>query len=255
VGALSGRTAVVTGAASGIGRAIATDLVSQGARAVVADLDEREGAALAAELGGLFQRTDVSSREDCRALVDRAVRESGSVDILVNNAGLQHVAPIEEFPEDKWEYMVRVMLVGAFYLTRYAIPHMYAKGWGRVINVSSVHGLVASPYKSAYVAAKHGLNGLTKAVALEAAEKGVTVNAICPSYVRTPLVEKQIADQAKAHGISEDAVIRDIMLAPAALKRLLEPTEVAAYATFLCSDAAAGITGSLQVIDCGWTAR
>ena len=253
--ALDGKVAVVTGGASGIGRAIATDLAAKGARVVVADLDEREGAALAGTIGGLFRRADVSSRDDCRALVESAVREYGSVDILVNNAGLQHVAPIEEFPEEKWEYIVRVMLVGAISLTKYAIPHMYAKGWGLVINISSVHGLVASPYKSAYVAAKHGLNGLTKAIALEAAEKGVTVNAICPSYVRTPLVEKQIADQARVHGISEDAVIRDIMLAPAALKRLLEPSEIAAYATFLCTDAAAGITGSLQVIDCGWTAR
>lgn len=255
VSTLLGKTAVVTGGASGIGRAIASDFAANGVRVVVADLDEAEGTAFASSIGGKFRRTDVSSREDCRTLVEFAVREYGVIDILVNNAGLQHVAPIEDFPEEKWEYIVRVMLVGAFYLTKYAIPHMYAKGWGRVINVSSVHGLVASPFKSAYVAAKHGLNGLTKAVALEAAEKGVTVNAICPSYVRTPLVEKQISDQAKAHGISEDAVIRDIMLAPAALKRLLEPSEVAAYATFLCSDAAAGITGSLQVIDCGWTAR
>jgi 3-hydroxybutyrate dehydrogenase len=246
---------MVTGGASGIGRAIAMDLAAQGAHVVVADLDDREGKALASSIKGMFVRTDVSSADDCRALVDKTVREYGGIDILVNNAGLQHVAPIEDFPEEKWEYIVRVMLVGAFYLTKYALPHMYAKGWGRVINVSSVHGLVASPYKSAYVAAKHGLNGLTKSIALEAAEKGVTVNAICPSYVRTPLVEKQIADQARVHGISEDAVIRDIMLAPAALKRLLEPSEVAAYATFLCSDAAAGITGSLQVIDCGWTAR
>jgi len=255
VSALDRKVAVVTGGASGIGRAIAADLAAQGAQVVVADLDEREGNAFASNIGGMFQRTDVSSRDDCRTLVESTVREYGAVDILVNNAGLQHVAPIEEFPEEKWDYIVRVMLVGAFYLTKYAIPHMYAKGWGRVINVSSVHGLVASPYKSAYVAAKHGLNGLTKAIALEAAEKGVTVNAICPSYVRTPLVEKQIADQARVQGISEDAVIRDIMLAPAALKRLLEPSEVAAYATFLCSDSAAGITGSLQVIDCGWTAR
>jgi 3-hydroxybutyrate dehydrogenase len=252
---IEGKVAVITGGASGIGRAIGTGLAAQGARIVVADLDEREGKTLASSINGRFQRTDVSSRDDCRTLVESTVREHGGVDILVNNAGLQHVAPIEEFPEDKWDYIVRVMLVGAFYLTKYAIPHMYAKGWGRVINISSVHGLVASPYKSAYVAAKHGLNGLTKAIALEAAEKGVTVNAICPSYVRTPLVEKQIADQARVHGISEDAVIRDIMLAPAALKRLLEPSEVAAYATFLCTDAAAGITGSLQVIDCGWTAR
>jgi len=255
VGTLSRKTAIVTGAAGGIGRAIASDLAAQGARVVVADLDDGEGTEVASSIDGTFQRTDVSSRDDCRRLVESAVREYGSIDILVNNAGLQHVAPIEDFPEEQWEYIVRVMLVGAFYLTKYAIPHMYAKGWGRVINISSVHGLVASPYKSAYVAAKHGLNGLTKAIALEAAEKGVTVNAICPSYVRTPLVEKQIADQARVHGISEDDVIRDIMLAPAAMKRLLEPSEVAAYATFLCSDAAAGITGSLQVIDCGWTAR
>jgi 3-hydroxybutyrate dehydrogenase len=255
VGNLSGKSAVVTGAASGIGRAIATDLAERGARVLVADLDSTAGDALARAIGGGFHRVDVSSRDDCRALVDRAVRELGGVDILVNNAGLQHIAPIEDFPEDKWEYLVRVMLVGAFYLTKYSIPHMYAKGWGRVINISSVHGLVASPYKSAYVAAKHGLNGLTKAIALEAAEKGVTVNAVCPSYVRTPLVEKQIADQAKAHGISEDAVVHEIMLAPAALKRLLDPTEVAAYVSFLCSDKAGGITGSLQVIDCGWTAR
>jgi 3-hydroxybutyrate dehydrogenase len=255
VSTLLGKTAVVTGGASGIGRAIASDFAANGARVVVADLDEAEGTAFASSIDGKFCRTDVSSRDDCRTLVEFAARELGGIDILVNNAGLQHVAAIEDFPEEKWEYIVRVMLVGAFYLTKYAVPHMYARGWGRVINVSSVHGLVASPYKSAYVAAKHGLNGLTKTVALEAAEKGVTVNAICPSYVRTPLVEKQIADQAKAHGISEDAVIRDIMLAPAALKRLLEPSEVAAYATFLCSEAAAGITGSLQVIDCGWTAR
>jgi 3-hydroxybutyrate dehydrogenase len=255
VGTFSGRTAVVTGAASGIGRAIAADLAAGGARVVVADLDGDAGLALASEVGGIFQKTDVSSRDDCRALIDRATGEFGGIDILVNNAGLQHVAAIEEFPEEKWEYLIRVMLVGAFYLTKYAIPHMYAKGWGRVINVSSVHGLVASPYKSAYVAAKHGLNGLTKAVALEAAEKGVTVNAICPSYVRTPLVEKQIADQARVHGMSEDAVVRDVMLAPAAIKRLLDPSEVAAYVSFLCSDKAGGITGSLQVIDCGWTAR
>jgi 3-hydroxybutyrate dehydrogenase len=253
---LARKSAIVTGAASGIGRAIAEDLSAQGACVVLADLDEAEGTRVASRLrGAVFQRADVSRREDCRALVDRAVSQFGGVDILVNNAGLQHVAPIEEFPEERWEYIVRVMLVGAFYLTKYAIPHMYAKGWGRVVNVSSLHGLVASPYKSAYISAKHGLNGLTKTVALEAAEKGVTVNAVCPSYVRTPLVEKQIADQAKAHGISEEEVVTKIMLAPAAIKRLLEPSEVAAYVTFLCSDAASGITGSMQVIDCGWTAR
>jgi 3-hydroxybutyrate dehydrogenase len=252
---LSQRTAIVTGAASGIGRAIAEDLAAHGARVMLADLAPDGDKVAGGIPGSRFQHADVSSRDDCRKLVDAAMSEWGRIDILVNNAGLQHVAPIEEFPEDRWEYIVRVMLVGAFYLTKYAIPHMYERQWGRVVNVSSLHGLVASPFKSAYISAKHGLNGLTKTVALEAAEKGVTVNAICPSYVRTPLVEKQIAHQARAHGIPEEQVVREIMLAPAAIKRLLEPSEVAAYATFLCSDAAAGITGATQVIDCGWTAR
>jgi 3-hydroxybutyrate dehydrogenase len=253
---MKGRAAIVTGAASGIGRAIATDLAAAGARVLFADVDVREGEQIAAEFPtGAFQRADVASRSDCDALVARAARDFGGVDVLVNNAGLQHVAPVEEFPVDTWERLVRIMLFGAFYLTRAALPHMYAQGWGRIVNIASVHGLVASPYKSAYIAAKHGLVGFTKTVALEAAERGVTVNAVCPSYVRTPLVEKQIADQARVHGISEDAVVRDIMLAPAALKRLLEPSEVAAYVRFLCSDEASGITGATQVIDAGWTAR
>ena len=251
----SGRRAIVTGAASGIGRAIAEDLAVQGARVLVTDINADDGERVAASIKGVFVKADMSSREDCDAVVARAVREWQGVDILVNNAGLQHVAPVEEFPVERWEHIVKTMLFGAFYLTRAALPQMYKKGWGRIVNIASVHGLVASPYKSAYVAAKHGLVGFTKAVALEAAEKGVTVNAVCPSYVRTPLVERQIADQAKVHGISEDAVIRDIMLAPAALKRLLEPSEVAAYVRFLCSDEASGITGATQVIDAGWTAR
>ena len=253
---MNGRAAIVTGAASGIGRAIATDLAAQGTRVLFADLNVAEGERVAADFPtGSFQRADIAKQADCEALVARAVREFGGVDILVNNAGLQHVAPVEEFPVETWERLVHIMLFGAFYLTRAVLPHMYPKKWGRIVNIASVHGLVASPYKSAYVAAKHGLVGFTKAVALEAAEKGVTVNAVCPSYVRTPLVEKQIADQAKVHGISEDAVIRDIMLAPAALKRLLEPSEIAAYVRFLCSDDASGITGATQVIDAGWTAR
>lgn len=252
----AGRRAVVTGASSGIGRAIAEDLAGCGARVLLADLNEAAGAAVAGALpGAAFQRADIAVRADCAALVERVVAEWGGIDILVNNAGLQHVAPVEEFPEDRWEQLIRIMLIGPFLLTRYAIPHMYAQGWGRIVNVSSLHGLVASPFKSAYVAAKHGLNGLTKSVALEAGGRGVTVNAICPSYVRTPLVERQIADQAKAHGMSPEDVVTKIMLEPAAIKRLLEPSEVAAYVRFLCSDDAAGITGATQVIDCGWTAR
>jgi 3-hydroxybutyrate dehydrogenase len=252
---LDGRRAIVTGAASGIGRAVAEDLAAQGARVLVTDINGDDGERVASSIKGLFERADMSDRRECDAVVARAVREWQGVDILVNNAGLQHVAPVEEFPVDRWEHIVKTMLFGAFYLTRAALPHMYSNGWGRIVNIASVHGLVASPYKSAYVSAKHGLLGFTKTVALEAAEKGVTVNAVCPSYVRTPLVEKQIADQAKVHGISEDAVIRDIMLAPAAIKRLLEPSEVAAYVRFLCSDDASAITGAVQVIDAGWTAR
>ncbi|HEY8648838.1 MAG TPA: 3-hydroxybutyrate dehydrogenase [Candidatus Limnocylindria bacterium] len=251
-----GKRALVTGAASGIGRAIADDLAARGARVLLADRDEMAGAAAAAALpGALFARADIASRADCAAVVERIVAEWGGVDILVNNAGLQHVSPVEDFPEDRWEHLIRVMLIGPFLLTRYAIPHMYAQGWGRIVNVSSLHGLVASPFKSAYISAKHGLNGLTKTVALEAGGRGVTVNAICPSYVRTALVEQQIADQAAAHGMSAEDVITKIMLEPAAIKRLLEPREVAAYVSFLCSDDAAGITGATQVIDCGWTAR
>jgi 3-hydroxybutyrate dehydrogenase len=256
MGELSEKCAVVTGGANGIGLAIAESLSAQGVRVLLADIDEQKGQAVALSLhGALFQRADMASREDCRALIARAEKEWGRLDILVNNAGLQHVSPVEEFPEDRWEYLLRVMLIGPFLLTKYALPLMYARGWGRIINMSSLHGLVASPYKSAYISAKHGLMGLTKTTALEAAEKGVTVNAVCPAYVRTPLVEKQIADQARVHGISEADVIEKIMLAPAAIKRLLEPGEVAAYVMFLCSEAARGITGSAQVIDGGWTAR
>ena len=253
---LAGKAALVTGAASGIGRAIAQDLSDHGACVLLADLSAEQGQAFATSLpGALFQRADVTSRDDCRALVQRAEREWGGVDILVNNAGVQHVAPVEEFPEDRWEQLISILLIAPFLLTKYAVPHMYARGWGRIINIASIHGLVASPYKSAYISAKHGLLGLTKTVALEAGDKGVTCNAICPSYVRTPMVDRQIDDLARENHISREEVVKEIMLAPAARKRLLEPEDVAAFATFLCSEAAAGITGSAQTIDCGWTAR
>ena len=182
MGTMNEKCALVTGAASGIGQAVAEGLGAQGVRVLVSDLDEKGARAVAERIpGAIAQRADVSSREDCRALVARAEQEWGRLDILVNNAGLQHVSPVEDFPEDKWEQLIRIMLVGPFLLTKYALPHMYARKWGRILNISSLHGVVASPYKSAYVSAKHGLMGLTKTVALEAADKGVTVNALCPS--------------------------------------------------------------------------
>ena len=176
--------------------------------------------------------------------------------VFALHVGIERVGRyLQVFYEDRWEQLIRIMLIAPFLLTKYALPSMYRRGWGRIVNIASIHGLVASPYKSAYISAKHGLIGLTKTVAVEAGDRGVTCNAICPSYVRTPLVEHQIDDLAATNNLSSEQVIGEIMLAPAAIKRLLEPSEVAAYATFLCSESAAGITGSAQTIDCGWTAR
>lgn len=254
--ALDGRVALVTGGASGIGRAIAQELAARGARVAVVDLDGSAAVAVAAELdGGLGLRCDVSDPLASQAVVDEVRRQLGAVDILVNDAGLQHVSPIESFPVDRWRYLIEVMLIAPFVLTRAVLPDMYARRWGRIINLGSVHSLVASPNKSAYVAAKHGLLGLTRATALEAGPYGVTVNAICPAFVRTPLVERQLADLAATEEIAEADVIDRIMLAPAAIRRLVEPVEVARYAAFLCSEDAASITGGAQVIDGGWTAR
>jgi 3-hydroxybutyrate dehydrogenase len=252
--ALTGRTAVVTGAASGLGRAIAERLAADGARVVISDISE-SGAAVAATIGATFVRHDAASRADCRRLIDETLRLCGKVDILVNNAGFQHVAPIEEFPEDTWNNMIAVMLTAPFLLTRYAWPSMKAQRWGRVINICSVHGLVASPFKSAYVAAKHGLVGLTRTAALEGGPYGITVNAICPAYVRTPLVDNQIADQARTSGIKPKEVIEKVMLAPAAVKRLIEPAEVADFAAFLCGPTGEVFTGAALAMDLGWTAR
>jgi 3-hydroxybutyrate dehydrogenase len=220
---LDGRSALVTGAASGIGEACARGLAAAGAKVTVLDVD-REGAERVA-------------------------------DVLVNNAGFQHVAPVEEFPPERFAAMVAVMLEAPFRLARAVLPGMYRRGWGRVINVSSVHGLRASPYKSAYVAAKHGLEGLSKVIALEGGPRGVTSNCICPAYVRTPLVEGQIADQARIHGISEAEVVQRVMLTEPAIKRLIEPEEVAEVALFLCSPAASFVNGASLALDGGWTAR
>ena len=196
-----------------------------------------------------FEKSDVS------ALVDAAVEKFGRLDILINNAGLQHVAPIHEFEEDQWDRLIGVMLTGTFLSTKYALPHMIARKQGRIINISSVLGQVGVEYKAAYVVAKHGILGFTKVVALEGAAHNITAVAVCPSYVRTPLMESQIATQARSHGIPEDEVVEKIMLEPAALKRLLEPREVAELIVFLTSDAAQAITGSAVNIDCGWISR
>ncbi len=253
---LDGRVALVTGGASGIGRAIARELASRGARVAVVDLDGEAATAVAAELaGGLALRCDVADPAACEAAVARVGDELGPVDILVNDAGLQHVSPIATFPIERWRYLIDVMLVAPFVLTRAVLPGMTARGWGRIINMGSIHSLVASPNKSAYTAAKHGILGLTRATALEVGAHGVTVNAICPAFVRTPLVERQMADLAATEGVALEDVVERVMLAPAAVRRLIEPEEVARYAAFLCSDDAASITGSAQVIDGGWTAR
>jgi len=258
-GSLANRVAVVTGAGSGIGQAIALALAAHGAAVGVADVDER-GRTTAEEIarkqaGAIFVQADVADAASVRALVDAVLRAYGRLDILVNNAGLQYVAPVVDYPEETWNRLVGVMLTGTFLCTKYALPHMIARRWGRVVNIASAHGLVASPFKAAYVSAKHGVVGFTKAVAWEVAEHGITVNAVCPGYVRTPLVEGQVAAQARAHGIPDAEVVEKVILQPHAVKRLLEPAEVAALVLYLCGDAAAGITGAAITIDAGWTAR
>ncbi len=253
---LDGRAALVTGAASGIGRAIALALAREGARVIVHDLRAEAAEAVAREAGGgaTFVAADLRSPEAVRRLAGE-VEARGGADILVNNAGFQHVSPVESFPEEIWGDMIQVMLTAPFQLIRALLPGMKRRGWGRIVNIASIHGLVASPFKSAYVAAKHGLIGLTRTVALEAGAYGVTVNAICPAYVRTPLVEGQIADQARTLGIAEDEVIQRVMLEPAAIKRLIEPSEVADLVLFLVSDRASAVTGAAWTLDLGWTAR
>lgn len=249
------KIAIVTGGASGIGRAIAGRLTAAGAQVVIGDRQMGAGETAAYELNGVFIPCDLSQREDCLMLVHRTVDTFGSIHILVNNAGFQYVSPIESFPEDTWNTMMSVMLTAPFLLTRYAWPAMKAQHWGRVVNIASIHGKVASPFKSGYVTAKHGLLGLTKTAALEGAEYGITVNALCPAYVRTPLVEQQIRDQARTHHLEPEQVIEQIMLGPAAIKRLIEPEEVAEAVAYLCSDVAGSVTGAAWEMDLGWTAR
>ncbi|HKT58347.1 MAG TPA: 3-hydroxybutyrate dehydrogenase [Microbacterium sp.] len=245
---LHGRTALVTGAASGIGAACARALASAGAHVIVADRDAPGAARVAGELGGEALVVDLA---DLDALAER----SFDADILVNNAGIQTVAPIVEFDPAVFRRMLDLMVTAPFLLTRAVLPGMYARGWGRIVNISSVHGIRASAYKVAYVTAKHALEGLSKVTALEGAPHGVTSNCINPGYVRTPLVEKQIADQARVHGIPESDVVEKVMLTESAIKRLLEPEEVADLALWLCGPAASAVTGTSHVMDGGWSAR
>ncbi|OBF97842.1 3-hydroxybutyrate dehydrogenase [Mycobacterium sp. 852002-51152_SCH6134967] len=245
---LDGRTALVTGGASGIGAACARALAERGASVTVADLDEAGAKEVADEIGGKPWAVDLS---EVAALEDLRLQ----IDILVNNAGVQHVSPIHEFPPERFRFILALMLEAPFLLIRAALPHMYEQEFGRVINISSVHGLRASEFKSGYVTAKHGLEGLSKVTALEGGPHGVTSNCVDPGYVRTPLVTKQIADQARTHGIDEDKVVADILLKESAIKRLVEPEEVASLVTWLASPAAVMVTGASYTMDGGWSAR
>ena len=251
---LRGKVAVVTGATSGLGQVVARKLAAEGARVVVAGSREG-GEAFAEEIGGLYVRGDMGKREDCKALIDEALATYGTVHILVNNAGFQHISPVEDFPEDTWDQMQAVMLTAPFLLTKYSWPAMKAQGWGRIVNIGSIHSLVASPFKSAYTAAKHGLVGFTKSVALEGGAFGITANTICPAYIGTPLVDKQIAAQAATRGIPESDVVEKVLLEPAAIKRLITSEEVADFVLFLCGPSGSAFTGAALSMDLGWTAR
>jgi len=259
---LKGRSAVITGSTSGIGLGIARALAAQSASVVIngfGDAAAIEG--LRGELErthgvrALYDAADMTQPAQIAAMIAAAERELGAVDILVNNAGIQFVAPVDEFPLDKWDAIIAVNLSSAFHATRAALPGMKRRGWGRIVNVASAHGLVASPYKSAYIAAKHGVVGFTKSVALEVARQGITCNAVCPGYVLTPLVEKQIDDQARAHGLARDEVIDRIMLERQPSKQFVKVEEVAALTVFLCGEGAASMTGAALSVDGGWVAQ
>ncbi|RWO01567.1 3-hydroxybutyrate dehydrogenase [Mesorhizobium sp.] len=259
---LEGRTAIVTGSTSGIGLGIARALAKNGAAVMLNGFGdpveiETQRAALAEEndVDVAYDNADMSNRDAIHMMVERAVARFGQIDIVINNAGIQHVAPVSEFPVAKWDSILAINLSSAFHLIQATFEPMKGRGYGRIINIASAHGLIASPFKSAYVAAKHGMVGLTKVVALEGAEYGVTSNAICPGYVWTPLIEKQIEDQAKSHNIARDAVIRDIFLKNQPTRRFATVEEMGALAVFLCSDCAASITGTALPIDGGWTAH
>jgi len=241
--------ALVTGAASGIGRAIAQRLTDDGAQVLAVDLDPSEHGP-----GDPFA-ADLATRAGNRAAVDAALARYGRIDAIVANAGVQHVAPIADFPEDRWDALLAVMLTSPFLLAKYAWEPLCASGAGRFVAVASAHGLVASPFKAAYVSAKHGVIGLVRTIALEGAQRGITATAVCPGFVRTPLVEAQVAGQAKAHGLSEERVLEDVILAPHAIKRLIEPDEVAGVVAFLLGPGGRAFSGAPVTMDLGWTAR
>lgn len=257
---LTGKTALITGSTSGIGLGIAQNMADTGLNIVMngfGDADEIEANRQAIEDKGvkcIYNGADMTKPDQIEALINEAADTFGTIDILINNAGIQFVAPVEEFPHNKWEAIIAINLSSAFYTSHFTVPLMKKAGWGRIINIASAHGLVASPYKSAYVAAKHGIVGLTKTLGLELAEDNITVNAICPGYVKTPLVEGQIADTAKARGISEEEVIKDVLLKAQWTKKFVTTDQIAGLALFLASDFAENVTGTTQSIDGGWTA-
>jgi len=258
---LKDRTALVTGSTSGIGLAYARALAAEGANVVIngfgdADAIEKERSAIETDykVKARYSAANMMKPDEIAAMVAEAETEFGAIDILVNNAGIQHVAPVDEFPIEKWDQIIAINLSSAFHATRAALPRMKEKGWGRIINTASAHAFVASPFKSAYVAAKHGIAGFTKTVALEVATKGITVNAIAPGYVWTPLVEKQIPDTMKARGLTKEQVINDVLLLAQPTKEFVTVEQVAALAVFLCTDSAKSITGTTLPMDGGWTA-
>jgi 3-hydroxybutyrate dehydrogenase len=258
---LKGRSAVITGSTSGIGLGIARALAKEGCNVLLngfgdaAEIEKiRSGMADEFKVKCIYSGADMSKPADIRAMIALAAKELGSVDILVNNAGIQHVAPVPEFPDDKWDQIIAINLSSVFHACKAAIPLMRAKGWGRVINIASAHGLVASPFKSAYVSAKHGVLGFTKSLALETARENITCNSICPGYVRTPLVDKQVDDQARVHGIPRDRVITEVILKPQPSGRFVEVEELGALTVFLCSEAGKSMTGTSLSVDGGWTA-
>ncbi|MCC7546647.1 MAG: 3-hydroxybutyrate dehydrogenase [Burkholderiales bacterium] len=259
---LKGRSAVVTGSTSGIGLGIARALARQGANVTINGFGEpeaietlRAGLERSHGVGVAYSAADMMRPADIAAMIADAERTFGSVDILVNNAGIQHVAPVEEFPPDRWDAIIAVNLTSAFHTTRAALTGMKRRGWGRIVNIASAHGLVASPFKSAYIAAKHGIVGFTKTVALEVARQGITCNAICPGYVLTPLVERQIEDQARTHGLPREEVIEKVMLERQPSRQFVKVEEIAALALFLCGDSAASMTGTALSVDGGWVAQ